>query len=145
MKRQVKEAALNNKPFKLTSRWWLKNKWNILTVLSCAGSAMFFHPSFFVADCLATTSTPHSSPVPLLKIHTRRLGSLYKSAMFRREFCKSLGALFSLTKPSSTLLYSAQGTKTCKMALVTIPGMEVHGITNIKGQIQVMWCSRWRL
>ncbi|KAM7426030.1 Thymidine kinase [Porites harrisoni] len=59
--------------------------------------------------------------------------------MFRREFCKSLGALFSLTKPSSTLLCNAQGTKTCKMALVTIPGMEVHGVRNIKGQIQVIF------
>ena len=36
-----------------------KNKRNILTVFSCAGSAMFFQLSFFVADCLATTSTPH--------------------------------------------------------------------------------------
>ena len=101
--------------------------------------------SFALLCCWLLSNLINSSPVPLLKIHTRGLGSLYKTVMFRREFCKSLGALFSLTKPSSTLLCNAQGTKTCKMALVTIPGMEVHGVRNIKGQIQVMWCSRWRL
>ena len=138
--KHVKEAALNNKTFKLTSRWRLKKEYSH-RILLCRVRHVFS----LVLLCRLLSNHINSSPVPLLKIHTRGLGSLYKSAMFRREFCKGLGALFSLTKPSSTLLYNAQGTKTCKMALVTIPGMEVHGVRNIKGQIQVMWCSRWRL
>jgi len=59
--------------------------------------------------------------------------------MFGRQICKSFGALFSLTKGSSTLLHKAQATKTCKMSLVTIPGMDVHGVMNIRGQIQVIF------
>lgn len=59
--------------------------------------------------------------------------------MFGREFRKSFGALYSLTKASSTLLYRARPSKTCKMSLVTIPGMDVHGVMNIRGQIQVIF------
>lgn len=59
--------------------------------------------------------------------------------MFGREFCKSFGALFSLTRPTSTFLHRAQASKSFKMSLVTIPGMEVQGVLNARGQIQVIF------
>lgn len=59
--------------------------------------------------------------------------------MARREFCKTFGALLSSTKASSTILCRAQATKTFKMSLVTIPGMDVHSVVNLRGQIQVIF------
>lgn len=59
--------------------------------------------------------------------------------MFGRELFKTFGALSTATKSSPTLLCRVQGTKTCKMSMVTIPGMDVHGVMNIRGQIQVIF------
>ena len=70
--------------------------------------------------------------------------TFFSPVMFRREFCKNFGALFSLTRPSSTLPHKTQATKTCKMSLVTISGMDVQSVMNTRGQIQVIWCPRWR-
>lgn len=91
----------------------------------------------------------NSLPVSFVRVHPGGLGKQFGSGwlimMFRREFCKSFGALSSLTKASSTTICKPQATKTCKMSLVTIPGMDVHSVMNLRGQIQVMWCPRWRI
>lgn len=85
----------------------------------------------------------NSSPVPLIKITREDWCSscqrFVEHTMFRREFCKSIGALFSLTRATSPTICEAQATKTCKMSMVTIPGMDVHNVMNLRGQIQVIF------
>lgn len=84
----------------------------------------------------------NSSPVRFVRVHPGGLGKQFASGsliiMFRREFRKSFGALFSLTKAASATICKPQATKTCKMSLVTVPGMDVHSVMNLRGQIQVM-------
>ena len=57
--------------------------------------------------------------------------------MWRELFKKNSGAIFSLAGSASTFLRAAQRFTTSKMSMVTISGMDVHGVTNITGQIQV--------
>lgn len=96
----------------------------------------------FFSSLLLLSNHINSSPVSLVRVHLGGLGRQSASGslivMFRREFCKSFGALFSSTKATSTAICKLQATKTCKMSLVTIPGMDVHSVMNLRGQIQVM-------
>ncbi|XP_067045316.1 thymidine kinase, cytosolic-like [Acropora muricata] len=57
----------------------------------------------------------------------------------RGALFKISGAISSSTGSASTFLRTAQRFTTCKMSMVTISGMDVHGVMNIRGQIQVIF------
>ena len=54
-----------------------------------------------------------------------------------RELFKNSGAISTLAGSASTFLRTAQRFTTCKMSMVTVSGVDVHSVMNIRGQIQV--------